>query len=72
MKSNNRNKKVNEVSVDVSLKFYHAKDVSQMLDISETSAYRIIKKLNNELSEQGFITIPGKIGMNYFKSRIMM
>ncbi|NMM65511.1 helix-turn-helix domain-containing protein [Clostridium sp. P21] len=52
--------------------FYTAKDVSKILGISETSAYRIIKKLNNELLSKEYIVIPGKISKKYFESKVMM
>lgn len=50
-------------------KFLSAKTVSEILDVSETSAYRIIKKLNKELESQGKITIPGKISKRYFDEK---
>lgn len=50
-------------------KFYTAKQVSNILGVSETSAYRIIKKLNRELESQGKITIPGKISKRYFDEK---
>ena len=37
-----------------------------MLGASKTSAYRVIKRLNAELEEKGYITITGKISKRYF------
>lgn len=51
------------------LKFLTAKKVSEILDISETSAYRIVKKMNDELKKQGKIVIPGKISKRYFEEK---
>lgn len=51
------------------LKFLSAKKVSELLDISETSAYRIVKKMNDELKKQGKIVIPGKISKRYFEEK---
>lgn len=56
----------------VKFRFYTIKDVSIMLGISESSAQRIIKKLNKELEQEGYIVIAGKIGRDYFESKIMM
>lgn len=53
-------------------KFLTAKDVASILDVSETSAYRIIKKLNDELNGQGKITISGKISRRYFEEKVYM
>jgi predicted transcriptional regulator len=53
-------------------RFFGAKEISQMLDISESSAYRIIKKLNVELRDMGKITLSGKISKRYFEEKIYM
>lgn len=53
-------------------RFYTAQDVSKMLGISETSSYRIIKKLNDELKSKGYIVVPGKIGQSYFEKKVKM
>lgn len=45
-------------------------DVMAVLEVSESSAYKIIRKLNSELSERGFITIPGKISKAYFEEKL--
>lgn len=41
-------------------KFYKAADVAEILGVSQTTAYRIIRSLNQELKEQGKITIAGR------------
>jgi len=46
-----------------------AQDVADTLSVSISSAYRIIKQLNNELNEQGKITVPGKISKRYFEEK---
>lgn len=51
-------------------RFFGAKEVAEMLDISESTAYRIIKKLNNELEDNGKITVAGKISKRYFEEKI--
>lgn len=47
-----------------------AKQVQAICGVSETKSYLIIKELNNELKEQGFITIRGKVLRSYFNKRI--
>jgi len=49
--------------------FYQADDVSGILGISRSSAYRIIKALNDELLQQGKIVIHGKISRRYFEEK---
>ena len=47
-----------------------AKQVQAICGVSETKSYLIIKELNDELKEQGFITIRGKVLKSYFNKRI--
>lgn len=53
-------------------KFLKASDVSSILGVSETTSYRIIKKLNDELKQQGFITVPGKISKRIFEEKVAL
>lgn len=50
--------------------FYRVTDVMVMLDVSQTKAYEIIKKLNDELKEQGKIVIAGRVSKKYFDERL--
>ncbi len=47
-------------------KFLTADDVADILGISKSTAYRIIKNLNDELKEKRKITVAGKISSKYF------
>lgn len=49
---------------------YTANDVAELLSVSTSKAYQIIKQLNNELSAKGYIVINGKIPKRYFQERI--
>lgn len=35
----------------------------------EDMAYKIIRKLNKELNEKGYITVAGKVSKKYFNER---
>lgn len=50
--------------------FLNAAEVAKTLGISEAHAYKIIRKLNEELNEKGMITISGKISKKYFAERV--
>lgn len=50
--------------------FYTADEVALQLGVSKAYAYKIIKKLNNELNQKGFITISGKVNKDYYNERI--
>lgn len=49
--------------------FYTAEDIAKILNISKPTAYRIIKCLNVELKEKGFIVISGRVPKKYFDEK---
>lgn len=49
--------------------FFFADDVAQMLGVGKSSAYGIIKRLNDELEKSGFLTVSGRIPKKYFFER---
>lgn len=50
--------------------FLSAQEVAQLMGISIPLAYKIIRKLNEELKDQGYITIAGRINQQYFLQKI--
>lgn len=50
--------------------FYTVDDVCRILGVSKPTAYREIKKLNDELRRKGYITISGKVPRKYFEERL--
>jgi len=46
--------------------FINAEEVSRIMGVSKAYAYRIIKKLNDELSAKGYLVIQGKTSKKYF------
>lgn len=51
-------------------KFVCAEEVAQELSVSKPYAYKLIKRLNDELKEKGFITISGRVNRQYFNERL--
>lgn len=49
--------------------YYSADDIVDMLGISKSSAYGIIRKLNDELEKAGYIVIKGKVSKAYFSEK---
>lgn len=49
--------------------FYTAQEVAEILGVSRTKAYKIVKELNLELREKGYIIIAGKVPKRYFEQR---
>ena len=49
--------------------FYTADDISAILTVSKPTAYRIIKRLNDELTNKGFIVVSGRVPKKYFNEK---
>lgn len=52
------------------LAFIHADEVAATLGVSKPYAYEVVRELNKELQEKGFLTISGKVSRRYFEERI--
>ena len=49
---------------------YHRSDgYAEMLGVSVGHAYKLIRKLNQELEKEGFLVIAGKVPRRYFEKR---
>lgn len=49
--------------------FYFAEDVSEMLQISKSASYKIIRGMNKELKGKGYVTISGRVPRKYFEEK---
>lgn len=49
--------------------FIKADEVAETLGISKPYAYKLVKTMNDELKEKGFITILGKVSRRYFEEK---
>ena len=50
-------------------RFLTAQDVMEMLGVSLSYSYKLIRRLNAELEAEGFVTIKGCVSTPYFKKR---
>ena len=50
-------------------RYYSAMDVSELLGISRSKAYSIVKEMNKELSEKGYIVIAGKVPKKFLEEK---
>ncbi|CUQ22799.1 Uncharacterised protein [Dorea longicatena] len=46
--------------------FMNVKEVMEVLEVSESYAYKLMKRLNRELQAMGCQTIAGKVDRKYF------
>ena len=51
-------------------RFMRVEEVAAELGVSVSYAYKVIRKLNDELKEKGFVTIAGRINRQYFNERV--
>jgi predicted transcriptional regulator len=58
--------------VKLESKFLVVDDVAEILHVSQSTAYRIIRNLNQELKKEGKITVAGKISRRYFEEKCYM
>lgn len=49
--------------------YFTAQEIAVMLGVSRGQAYKIVKRLNDELTKQGYIVISGKVPKKYFSER---
>lgn len=54
----------------MAIQFLSAKEVANVMGISKSTAYRVIKRLNDELTTKGYIIVAGKISKKYFAERL--
>lgn len=50
--------------------FLRAEEVQQILGVSKSYAYKVIKEMNSELQRQGFHTIAGRVSKQYFFEKV--
>lgn len=50
--------------------FIRAEELQRELDISSACAYKIIRELNQELEDKGYVTVRGRLSRKYFEERV--
>jgi len=50
--------------------FIKAEEVAKELGVSKPYAYKLVRKLNQELEQKGFITISGRVSREYYREKI--
>lgn len=49
--------------------FYTAQDLHELLGVSESKAYGLIRAMNEELQAQGYLTVRARVPVAYVKKR---
>lgn len=50
--------------------FIRADEVTRLLGVSQSEAYRIIKRLNEEMAAKGYIVVNGRVNRKYLEEQI--
>ena len=49
--------------------FIAVKEIGELLGVSESKSYSIVRDLNKELTDKGYMVIPGRVSRKYFEER---
>ena len=47
-----------------------ARQVAEVMGICESTAYKVIQKLNAQMEDMGYITISGQVNRNFFIEKV--
>ena len=50
--------------------FMSVQEVADVLGVSKSYAYKIVKQLNEELTKLGYITVSGRVNTEYFYKKL--
>lgn len=50
--------------------FIKADEVVRILGVSQSEAYRVIKRLNEEMAAKGYIVVNGRVNRKYLEEQI--
>lgn len=51
------------------MRVYGVNEIKEIFSISDSKAYEIIRKLNQELEEKGYMVMRGRVSADYFEKR---
>jgi Mn-dependent DtxR family transcriptional regulator len=50
--------------------FVRAEEIAEELGVSKPYAYKLVRTLNKELEQKGFLTISGRVSREYYREKI--
>jgi transposase len=54
----------------MSTTFIRVDEVAKELGVSKSYAYKVVRKLNTELQEMGYLTVSGRVSKKYFLEKV--
>ncbi|MFI3249532.1 MAG: DNA-binding protein [Eubacteriales bacterium] len=59
----------NPIPAEQNSQFITPHEVSQLLQISVSHSYKLVREMNEQLKAQGYMTISGRISRKYFQEK---
>ena len=50
--------------------FMTVDEVAQGLNVSKSYAYKVVRELNAELKQLGYLTVTGRVNTNFFRKKL--
>lgn len=50
--------------------FMTVEEVAQELNVSKSYAYKVVRELNAEMRELGYLTVSGRVNTNFFRKKL--
>lgn len=51
------------------MNYYKSDDIVNILHVSKSKAYKIMRQLNKELEDKGYLTIRGRVSKKFFQEK---
>lgn len=55
--------------MEIEKSYYDVYDVIKLLGVSKSKAYAVMRETNDDLEEQGYLVISGKVPARYFNEK---
>ena len=50
--------------------FMSVQEVADEIGVSKSYAYKVVKQLNTELEQLGYLTVQGRVNTQYFRKKV--
>ena len=50
--------------------FMTVDEVAKEMSVSKSYAYKVVRQLNKELNDMGYLTVGGRVNTNYFLKKV--
>lgn len=50
--------------------FMTVEEVARELNVSKSYAYKVVRELNTEMKQLGYLTVTGRVNINFFRKKL--